>query len=63
MVMLMLATLIATLLTNIRANSAKIPSGLAIECHKLRCKPADIRTLHIQFYALAHHLDVLFFKT
>jgi len=63
MVMFMLSTLIAALLTNISAKPTKILSRSAIKCHELSCKPAKIRTLHIQFYALAHHLKVLFFKT
>lgn len=62
MVMLMLSTLIATLLTNISAKLAELPGGLAVKRHELSCKPAHICTLHIQFYARAHHIQVLFFK-
>lgn len=63
MVMLMLSTLVTALLANISAKLAQVPGGVAIKCHELRCKTANIRTLHIQFYALAHHIQVLFFKT
>jgi len=63
MVMFMLSTLITALLANISANAAKILSRFAIKSHELSCEPAQIRTLHIQFYALAHHVEILFFKT
>ena len=63
MLMFMFCTLIATLLTHISANPAELAGRLAIERHELRCKTADICALHIQFYALTHHLQVLFFET
>ena len=63
MIMLMLSTLIAARPANIRAKLAELPSRLAIKCHELGCKTADICALHIQFYTLAHHLQVLFFET
>jgi len=61
--MFMLSTLVTALLTNISANPTEFFSRLAIKRHELGCKTTDICTLHIQFYALAHHLNAFFFQT
>jgi len=60
--MFMFCTLITTLLTNISANPTELPGRLAIERHELSCKTTDICTLHVQFYALTHHIQILFFE-
>ena len=62
MVMFVLTTFIAAPLTDLRTELTKRRRKFAIKRHKLRGKTTNIGTLHIQFYARAHHIDIFFFK-
>lgn len=58
----MLSAFLGACFTDICAKPTDRLGELAPACHKTGRHPADLRAVHVQFYAAGHCLDILFFQ-
>ena len=61
-VRLVLSTLFATGLTDLRTQSANTLGELAVSCHKGRGHATDLGAVHVKRNAPRHHLYIVFLK-